>query len=50
MESIETSRLVKRILNWFDYDPVGSFATEEEAAQTYREAALKYHGEFVCLD
>lgn len=29
---------------------LGSFATVEEAAAAYREAALKYHGEFACLE
>ncbi|HEX9613648.1 MAG TPA: HNH endonuclease [Candidatus Bathyarchaeia archaeon] len=28
---------------------LGSFATKEEASNAYREAALKYHGEFACI-
>lgn len=29
---------------------LGSFSKEEDAAQAYREAAFKYHGEFACVD
>lgn len=29
---------------------LGSFETEAEAASAYREACLKYHGEFACHD
>lgn len=29
---------------------LGFFFTKEEAAAAYREAALKYHGEFACLE
>lgn len=29
---------------------LGSFATEEEAAKAYREACIRYHGEFACHD
>jgi hypothetical protein len=28
---------------------LGSFATEEEAAKAYQDAAVLYHGEFACL-
>ena len=27
---------------------LGSFASEEEAAEAYKEACIKYHGEFAC--
>ena len=29
---------------------LGSYKSEEEAAEAYRQAALKYHGEFACLE
>lgn len=29
---------------------LGSYSTIEEAADAYREAAIKYHGEFACYD
>lgn len=29
---------------------IGSFATKEEAALAYNKAAIKYHGEFACLN
>ena len=29
---------------------IGSFETREEAAEAYRKAALKYHGEFACVE
>lgn len=29
---------------------LGSFQTEEEASTIYRQACLKYHGEFACLE
>lgn len=29
---------------------LGSYATSEEAAKAYADAAHKYHGEFACLD
>lgn len=31
------------------YVELGSHATIEEAAEAYRRAAIKYHGEFACL-
>lgn len=29
---------------------IGSFATSNEAAEAYRQAAILHHGEFACLD
>lgn len=29
---------------------LGYFSNKEDAAATYKNAAIKYHGEFVCLD
>lgn len=29
---------------------LGAYATSEEAAEAYKRAALKYHGEFACLE
>lgn len=29
---------------------LGSFATEEEAAEAYRQAAKEHHGEFACVE
>lgn len=29
---------------------LGRFKTKEEAAKAYRDAALKHHGEFACVD
>ena len=39
-----------QITNDYMYIPLGTFDCEEEAAESYNEAAIRFHGDFVSLN